>query len=223
MTTTRVPDVALDRADRFLHRRVRIARRPSRPRPSATASPKRMTPPTPSALAAAASRTASSTDSWKTPGIERPGGARPPLADEQRIDETAPARVSSRARARGAPASGAAASAGGSGRAARGASRHAESSCRCAAPGPPRPRRLPSKIVDQRLRPAPEWCRVAGITVVSMPSCCAASAVTGPIDATTVVRSRSAAGSSPSIFTKFRTVDALVNVIASTCRSSSIR
>ena len=30
-----------------------------------------------------------------------------------------------------------------------------------------------------------------------MPSCCAASAVTGPIDATTVVRSRSAACSSP--------------------------
>ena len=46
-----------------------------------------------------------------------------------------------------------------------------------------------------------------------MPSCCAASAVTGPIDATTVVRSRSAACSSPKIFAKFWTVLALVNVI----------
>jgi len=40
----------------------------------------------------------------------------------------------------------------------------------------------------------------------------AASAVTGPIDATTVVRSRSAAGSAPSTRTKLRTADALVNV-----------
>jgi hypothetical protein len=61
------------------------------------------------------------------------------------------------------------------------------------------------------------------MTVVSMPSCCAASAVTGPIDATTVVRSRSAICSSPKIFAKFLTVLALVNVTASICRSSSIR
>ena len=53
--------------------------------------------------------------------------------------------------------------------------------------------------------------------------CAAASAVTGPIDATTVVRSRSAAGSAPSTVTKFRTADALVNVTTSIRRSSSIR
>ena len=48
-----------------------------------------------------------------------------------------------------------------------------------------------------------------------MPSCCAASAVTGPMDATTVACRRSAACSWPSIATKFLTVEALVNVTAS--------
>jgi hypothetical protein len=46
-------------------------------------------------------------------------------------------------------------------------------------------------------------------TVVAMSSCCAASAVTGPIDATTVVLSRSPACSPPSIVTKFLTANAL--------------
>ena len=59
--------------------------------------------------------------------------------------------------------------------------------------------------------------------VVWMLHCAAASAVTGPIDATTVVRSRSAAGSAPSTRTKLRTADALVNVTTSMRRSSSIR
>ena len=60
-----------------------------------------------------------------------------------------------------------------------------------------------------------------GTIVEVMPSCCAASAVTGPIDATTVPDRRSGACSSPSALTKWRTDDALVNVTASTCRSSS--
>src|SRR6185436_3635405 len=63
----------------------------------------------------------------------------------------------------------------------------------------------------------------SGITCVSMPNCEAASAVTGPIDATTVVRSRSAAGSAPSTLTRLRTADGLVNVTTSSLRSSSMR
>ena len=62
-----------------------------------------------------------------------------------------------------------------------------------------------------------------GITVVAMPELGAASAVTGPIAATVVPRSRSAVTSAPSSSTKLRTVEALVNVTASIWRSSSIR
>src|SRR4051812_13474091 len=59
--------------------------------------------------------------------------------------------------------------------------------------------------------------------VVSIWHWAAASAVTGPIDATTVVRKRSAAGSAPTTLTKLRTADALVKVTTSIRRSSSIR
>src|SRR5262249_57038337 len=62
----------------------------------------------------------------------------------------------------------------------------------------------------------------AGMIVVWMLHCVAASAVTGPIDATMVVRSRSAAGSAPGTLTKLRTADALVHVTTSMRRSRSI-
>ena len=62
-----------------------------------------------------------------------------------------------------------------------------------------------------------------GMIDVAMPYCSAASAVTGPIDATAVVRSRSAACSAPNTCTKFLTVDALVNVTTSMRLSSSMR
>src|SRR5688500_6717631 len=62
-----------------------------------------------------------------------------------------------------------------------------------------------------------------GMMAVLMPYCSAASAVTGPIDATFVAFSRSAACSAPKIWTKFITVDALVNVTTSMRFSSSMR
>ena len=65
--------------------------------------------------------------------------------------------------------------------------------------------------VDQRR----QRCRSVGCTVTVMPSCVAASAVTGPMAATTVVRSRSAACSAPRSCAKLRTADALVNVTTS--------
>ena len=58
-------------------------------------------------------------------------------------------------------------------------------------------RSLPRSARRSR-RPAPGSCSCAGMIVVWMLDCAAASAVTGPIEATTVVRSRSAAGSAPS-------------------------
>ena len=56
-----------------------------------------------------------------------------------------------------------------------------------------------------------------------MSSCCAASAVTGPIEATTVEREQVDGLIEAEQVTKFLTVEALVNVTASICRSSSIR
>ena len=55
----------------------------------------------------------------------------------------------------------------------------------------------------------------AGMIVLSMLYCAAASAVTGPMHATTVDCRRSAAGSAPSTRTRLRTADALVNVTTS--------
>src|SRR5437762_1846926 len=63
----------------------------------------------------------------------------------------------------------------------------------------------------------------AGMIVVATLHWAAASAVSGPIDATMVPRRRSAAGSAPRTRTKLRTADALVNVTTSMLRSSSIR
>ena len=65
-----VRDLALERADGGLHRRLRDRRRRCPRRPSSSGRPKSSTPGTPSAFAAAASLTISSTDSWKTPGID---------------------------------------------------------------------------------------------------------------------------------------------------------
>ena len=62
-----------------------------------------------------------------------------------------------------------------------------------------------------------------GMMAVLMPYCSAASAVTGPIDATVVAFSKSDDCSAPKICTKFLTVDALVNVTTSIRFSSSIR
>ena len=59
--------------------------------------------------------------------------------------------------------------------------------------------------------------------VVLMPHCCAASAVTGPIEATRPSEQVGDRLLRRSDATKLRTVDALVNVTTSTCRSSSIR
>ena len=64
-------------------------------------------------------------------------------------------------------------------------------------------------------RRARGWCIRRGMIVVTIPSCAAASAVTGPMHATVVCCSRSAACSSPMTRTNLRTADALVNVTAS--------
>ena len=53
--------------------------------------------------------------------------------------------------------------------------------------------------------------------------CAAASAVTGPMHATSVLRRRSTAGSAPSMRTKLRTADPLVKVTTSSRRSRSMR
>ena len=63
----------------------------------------------------------------------------------------------------------------------------------------------------------------AGWMVVAMLHCDAASAVTGPMHATRVDPSRSAAGSAPRTRTMLRTAEALVNVTTSMLRSSSMR
>ena len=79
----------------------------------------------------------------------------------------------------------------------------------------------PREVLDERLDERRARCIRSARSSSVMPSCCAASAVTGPIEATTVPDRRSGACSSPSALTKWRTEEALVKVTASTCRSSS--
>ena len=69
---------------------------------------------------------------------------------------------------------------------------------------------------------SPSTVYVSGITVVLMPSSAAAAAVTGPMEATTVMLSRSAACSSPNNCANRRTPVGLVNVTASMAPSSSL-
>ncbi len=79
---------ALQRANRFLHRRVRRPTPAIQRRPCALGRPNSITARMPSPAAASASRTASSTDSCDTPGIDEIGRAHAAaFADEERIDE----------------------------------------------------------------------------------------------------------------------------------------
>ena len=71
VTTSKSGDLLLERAHRGLHGRLRVVRRRSPLSSFASGSPNSSTPGTPSALAAAASLTTSSTDSWKHAGHRR--------------------------------------------------------------------------------------------------------------------------------------------------------
>ena len=196
------------RAHRGLHRRLRIVGRSSRRRPcdragrtAARSGRRRPAPPR-------ASCTASSTDRLNTPGIDDTSRRTPSpsqtnsgsmnMSGDSRVSRTS-ARIASRAAQPPQPA-----------RAASGAAVWS-----VAMVDPAIGALVAVRSARRSRRPAPARCSCVGMIVVVMPSCAAASAVTGPIDATTVVCSRSAACSAPSILTKLRTADALVNVTTS--------